>query len=197
LAAATGSVWAGPDFSTLPDPIKPGDILINVWGPISPSIFSFSPSEKHYEGILFGGFAGIDYALPAPFTVGLEAGFFNGELSASNNIKFMDIPLMGHFTWYQNWGVKNLDTYIGVKLGASRFSYKGRFDAGENRIIGREQSDAGWGVALSSYTGVRCFFNSVVGIFVDFDITMSFGKIQGSNVMAFFPRPSAGITVKL
>jgi hypothetical protein len=198
LAAAAGPVWARVDFSTFPEPIEPGNVLINAAGPIMPAVFFLSPKDVQdpYGGIFFGGFAGIDYALQVPFTIGLEGGFFTGNLSASNDVSFSVIPIMGTFTWHPNWGIKNIDTHVGVKMGAARLSHKGHH-IGEGVITASNKNEDGWGAALGSNVGIRCFFNHNFGMFVDIDTTMVIGKIQDTRTIAFFPRPSAGLTLKL
>jgi hypothetical protein len=201
-ATVISSVWAKPDLSTFPDPVKPGSIQISLGGPAAPSFMY--PSGKNlsgkdhesYAGVLFGGFARVDYALPLPFTVGIEGGCFSGRLYASNEVRFSAVPLMGRFSWHPNLGVKNLDIYAGPKMGLTMLFYRGSYDSAADKIAGSNRS-VSWGFAFGSDCGVRCFFTPAFGMFVDLDVTIVLGKMQGTGITTMVPRPSVGLTVNL
>jgi hypothetical protein len=123
MVAVLGGTVQAFDFSTFPSPIEPGDFLLSAGGGIVPTLeVVFPGGDPSWEiPVLFGGFAKIDYALLIPFTVGVEGGFFAGKTFGRDpGTELALVPIMGRFTWHPNWGVGNLDTYIGVKAGYDR-----------------------------------------------------------------------------
>lgn len=197
-AGVIGLVWARPDFSIFPEPIKPGSVQVSLAGPALPSFIyaSSKDTESSYEGVLFGGLARVEYALPVPFTLGIEGGYFTGKLYASRGVRFSAVPLMGRFSWHPNMGLKNLDIYTGVKMGANMLSYSGSYDGETGNITGSDYNTS-WGFAFGSDCGVRYFFTSAFGMFVDFDVTFIMRRMQDTNIMTIHPRPSVGLTVNL
>ena len=197
LTALAGAVAAAPDFSRLPEPIDSGDILVSAAGAVG--FGTVTISEGGISGgsaaTLFGGLVKVDYALPIPFTVGVEGGYLLGK--TTDEVDVSAIPILARFAWHPNWGVKNLDTYLSVKAGYSimQLKYSG---------AGMSFTADGGGISFGGDIGARYFFTPTIGIFAEMGALMAMGqfKLGSGSVSAsvdgnmFIANLRVGITFK-
>jgi hypothetical protein len=181
LALVFGTAVAGFSFDgkTFPDPIQKGSILISPGfglGTFWPGIAGSSNST------LVSGTVAVDYALPInfPLTVGGEICFSGSRVKSwgayDPDSSFLGIPLIARAAWHPNWEVKNLDTYLLVKLGYDIGFWGGDYgDIAENPH----------GVVFGTNIGIRYFFTSSIGAFVELGYEYHFLRWEYENHSAW------------
>jgi hypothetical protein len=107
--------------------------------------------------LLMGGVLSLDYALPADvgLTIGFEAGIAGADAGGSRSLGV--IPVLARFAWHPNWGVRNLDTSVTVKMGVGIGFWLGERQGLENP----------GGIALGITLGARYFLNEYIGVFTE------------------------------
>jgi len=135
------------DFKSFPSPIQKGDLLIspilNLGG-----YGSAWTGDGYGTGFVIGVTAAVDYALPIPLMVGGEAGF----AVITEDWAPTSIPILARVSWHPNFEVKNLDTYVRLKMGY-------------NIAVGGKFFDWGGGFSGGGQVGVRYFFSKSLGVF--------------------------------
>jgi hypothetical protein len=150
------------DVKSFPAPIQKGNFLISGGlgiGTFHPSVSSFGSGFSN--STFFGASIIVDYALPINFalTVGGETGFYGAKINSTfnnDNDAMLEIPIIARVAWHPNWEIKNLDTYVLVKLGFGLGIFIG--DVGDNL-----KNPVGF--IYGTNIGGRYFFTSNIGVF--------------------------------
>jgi hypothetical protein len=184
------------DVKTFPDPIQKGSFLIS--GGLG--IGAFHPSFGFFDGgidsaAFFGASIIVDYALPINFalTVGGESGFYGAKINIpfDDSSALLEIPIIARVAWHPNWEVKNLDTYVLVKLGFGLGIITG--DAGDhlNNPVG---------FIYGTNLGVRYFFTPKIGAFGELGYEGNYLKTRDSGWTYYFYATkflTLGVTFKI
>ncbi|MFP3090474.1 hypothetical protein LQZ21_09130 [Treponema sp. TIM-1] len=153
------------DVKSFPSPIKKGSILISGGFGLGIYILPLSDiDDSTSSSVLLGGTLAVDYALPINFalTVGGEIGYSGSKLDAWDSdvdISLGEIPIIVRAAWHPNWEVKNLDTYLLVKVGYGIGLWTGD-DIPDGVKIPH-------GIIAGFNIGVRYFFVPAFGAFVE------------------------------
>ena len=136
------------DFSSFPVPIEKGDVLISA---------GFDVGLTDEPSALMGGVLSLDYALPVDIglTIGIEVGMAGGDAGKDRSVGV--IPVLARFAWHPNWGVRNLDTSVMMKMGVGI-----GFWLGDRRGL-----DNPGGIALGIGVGARYFLSQRLGVFAE------------------------------
>jgi hypothetical protein len=168
------SVFAAEN-SNFPSSVEPGNIIANVgMGLLNSPVLS-----NHGTSLVPPLSLSAEYALPIsiPLSVGAVIGFASSERSGgSGDEKFT-------YTWtvfsvgakaayHFNWEIRGLDTYAALTLGGNFLSANTEYD--ETSPVysapGAEKPSAGddeVSFLFGLEVGVRFFFNSHVGVFIE------------------------------
>jgi len=149
ILAVVGGAAYSFNPKTFPSPINKGNILI------SPTL-NLGSFAGGWGGVVIGGSAALDYALPVPLMVGAEVGF--AVATAEYGPK--SVPILARISWHPNFEVKNLDVYLRVKLGYN-------IGFGDFKPWPGSQYGYEWGGGFSGggQLGVRYFFSKSMGVF--------------------------------
>lgn len=164
LALVFGAAAFGFSFDvrSFPSPIRKGSVLIS--GGFGIGAFTSGISYTDYSALM-GGTVAVDYALPINFalTVGGETGYYGSRLKTVTDydpdVSVGEIPIIARVAWHPNWEVRNLDTYVLLKIGY-----------GIGFWFGDDVGDAiknFHGLIFGSNIGVRYFFTPIIGVFAE------------------------------
>jgi len=149
-----GGVFA-IDLSKFPSPMKPGSFMISPTVHLGGSGFSGLGAVDDGFHLSIAATVAADYCLPIPLTVGLETG------AAFSTEKDSDIliPILARVAWHVNFGVKNLDPYVGAKIGYTINT--GDFESYKGSLYDTSSG----GLSFGFNVGVRYFFTPMIGVF--------------------------------
>lgn len=162
------------DFTTGPESVQPGDMLISGGFALgNMNLFWFTSS-------LLGFTASVDYALSM---YGLTLGGETGYLGGSENYIFFEysygaIPIMARLGYHPNLEIDNLDVYGLIKMGLAigRYSSNDPDEGDSSEVI------VGFGLGFG--VGGRYFFTNNIGAFGEFGFDNYFFRDDGISVPA-------------